>query len=449
MISYTIQPLYPEAHLFQVELTVHLTSSKEQILFLPAWIPGSYMIRDFARNIVTIEAWQRSDKIPIEKLDKQTWICPAEKGELTIAYQVYAWDLSVRSAYLDTTRAFFNGTSVFLKVLGKESEPCEVNILPPPGERYRHWKVATTLPRHDSSYYAFGKYHAENYDELIDHPVEIGDIVYSSFEVAGIPHDVVISGRHSTDITRLCNDLKPICEQHSAMFNGLPHIERFLFIVFAVGDGYGGLEHRSSAALICKRDDLPMLSCSDMTEGYRQFLGLCSHEYFHLWNVKRIKPEVFKNPDLSKEVYTTTLWAFEGITSYYDDLALVRSGRVTTESYLELLARQITREKRGSGRSKQTLSESSFDAWIKFYKQDENAPNSMISYYNKGALVALALDLTIRRGTGGEKTLDDVMRYLWQRFGVTSIGVQEDDVEIAATKISGLALGDFFDRLIS
>jgi predicted metalloprotease with PDZ domain len=225
-------------------------------------------------------------------------------------------------------------------------------------------------------------------------------------------------------------------------------MERYLFQVMAVGDGYGGLEHRSSTSLLCKRGDLPQPGVEEITKEYLQFLGLCSHEYFHLWNVKRIRPEVFKSADLSREAYSKLLWAFEGITSYYDDLTLVRSGLIDAESYLELLAKNITRVIRRSGRLKQTVEESSFDAWTKFYKQDENAPNSIVSYYAKGALIALALDLTIRRDSKGKQSLDDLMRALWQRHGKADVGVSESGIEELAAKVTGMDLRLFFDQAL-
>jgi len=258
---------------------------------------------------------------------------------------------------------------------------------------------------------------------------------------------MAISGRHRTDAERLKPDLARICETHATLFGELP-IDRYLFLTMATGDGYGGLEHRFSSSLLCSRDELPALGMDKPTEGYRRFLGLCSHEYFHLWNVKRIRPQVFMDGDLSRELHTRLLWAFEGITSYYDDLALVRSGCIEEESYLELLAQTITRVMRTPGRLVQTVTESSFDAWTKFYKQDENAPNAVVSYYAKGAVIALALDLTIRRDTGGAKSLDDLMRALWQHYGKPSIGVPEHGVETLASEVTGLDLGDFFEQAL-
>ncbi len=404
------------------------------------------MIRDFARNIVTLDAGCNGEEIATVKQDKQTWLCAPCDGELVVIYRVYAWDLSVRSAHLDESHGYFNGTSVFLKVMGQEDEPCEVDIVSPTGVAYKEWRVATTLSRKDAEHLAFGLYQAGNYDELIDHPVEMGNFTHAAFDVQGTPHEIAITGRHDCDIERLCQDLKLICQTHVDMFGELPQMERYLFQVMAVGDGYGGLEHRSSTSLLCKRTDLPQLGVDEVSKEYRQFLGLCSHEYFHLWNVKRIRPQVFKEADLTREAYSGLLWFFEGITSYYDDLALVRSGVIDAEGYLDLLAQTITRVVRGSGRLKQTVEESSFDAWTKFYKQDENAPNSIVSYYTKGALIALALDLTIRRDTNGEKSLDDLMRAVWYKHGKPDIGVGEADIEALASEVSGLDLTTFFDQ---
>ena len=448
MIQYQIQPIAPEAHIFGVELTISDPDPSGQQLTLPAWIPGSYMIRDFARNIVTLEASCKGEAVLIEKLDKQTWQCAPCSGELLVRYQVYAWDLSVRSAHLDCTHGYFNGTSVFLKVVGQEQQSCAVELLPPEGDDYAEWRVATTLTRKQARHLGFGSYQANDYDELIDHPVEMGCFTHATFDVAGTPHEIAITGRHNCDMERLCRDLKQICQTQVEMFGDLPQMERYLFQVMAVDDGYGGLEHRSSTSLLCKRSDLPQSGVEEVTEGYRQFLGLCSHEYFHLWNIKRIRPEAFKNSDLTSEAYSRLLWFFEGVTSYYDDMALVRSKVIDAESYLDLLGKTITRVMRGSGRLKQTVEESSFDAWTKFYKQDENAPNSIVSYYTKGALIALALDLTIRRDTSGERSLDDLMRALWNKRGKPDIGVSEEDVELLASEVSGLDLSHFFDQAL-
>ncbi len=448
MIRYHIQPISPEAHLFHVRLQIAEPDAKGQRLTLPAWIPGSYMIRDFARHIVMLKASSQGHPVDSWKVDKQSWQCAPCPGALQIDYQVYAWDLSVRGAHLDTTHGYFNGTSLLLRVVGQEERPCQLEIRPPAGVDYADWRVATTLPPTTAPSFGFGGYRADNYDALIDHPVEMGRFLHARFEAAAVPHELIITGRHRADMQRLCADLKRICEHHIAFFGELPAMERYQFQILAVGEGYGGLEHRSSCSLICKRDDLPRREEEGISEGYRQFLGLCSHEYFHLWHVKRIRPQQLKQADLSQEVHTRLLWAFEGITSYYDELALVRSGLIEVDSYLELLAQTITRVMRCSGRHKQSLADSSFDAWTKFYKQDENASNALVSYYTKGALVALALDLTIRQRTRGERSLDDLMRALWVHYGKPDIGIPEDGVERLAEQVTGLDLKPFFDRAL-
>lgn len=406
------------------------------------------MIRDFARNVVSIKAESAGHSIEITKVDTNTWQCEPCSGPLTVAYQVYAWDLSVRAAHLDTTHAFFNGTSVFLLVHGQEDKPCQVEILPPSGDAYTQWRVATAMQTAGAKLYGFGLYQAGNYDELVDHPVEIGDFTLANFEAGGIPHDIVITGRHRTDLSRLCHDLQTICNSHIHLFGELPDIKRYVFLIMAVGQGYGGLEHRSSTSLLCSRNDLPLPGIEKVTEEYRTFLGLCSHEYFHTWNVKQIKPAAFVPYDLLHENHTRQLWAFEGITSYYDDLALVRSGIIEPDSYLELLGQVITRVWRGQGRFKQSVAESSFDTWTKFYKQDESAPNNIVSYYTKGSLIALALDLTIRLATQNKYSLDDLMRRLWQQFGKTDQGVTEKEIEALARNLVGQDLSDFFNRYL-
>ncbi len=447
-IHYRVLPADPAGHLFHVELTVQQPSAGGQIFSLPAWIPGSYMIRDFAKNIVTISAESNSQTVALNKLDKQTWQAAPCSGTLTLHYSVYAWDLSVRSAHFDQSHAYFNGTSLFLRVHAQDEIPCSVELLRPEGDEYQSWRVATTLPLNGAQGYGFGGYQATDYDELIDHPVEMADFTLIEFEARGIPHAMAISGKHYADCDRIAADLKKICEYEIELFGELPEMERYLFMVMAVGTGYGGLEHRSSTSLLCSRDDLPQRDEEKMSDGYRSFLGLCSHEYFHTWNVKRIKPVDYLPYNLQQETHTPLLWFFEGVTSYYDDLTLYRSGCIDKESYLELLGQQITRLIRTPGREKQTVSESSFDTWTKLYKADENAPNAIISYYNKGALIALCLDLTIRKESHNKMSLDDVMRSLWQQHGKPLIGVTSDGLEQLIEQSSGIDLKYFFKRAL-
>ncbi|SOZ99047.1 putative Peptidase M61, glycyl monoaminopeptidase [Cupriavidus taiwanensis] len=468
-IRYAIAPLQPEAHLFAVTVTVSEPDPAGQCFSLPAWIPGSYMIRDFARNIVRIRADAGGREVALAKLDKQRWqaapVTLAE-GPLTLSYEVYAWDLSVRAAHLDTTHGFFNGSSVFLCVEGQAERTCTVDIHAPAGEAYRDWRVATAMReapgRDGAKRYGFGRYQVADYDELVDHPVEMGTFQLASFRACGAQHDVVFTGRvPQLDLERVCRDLKRICETQIRLFEPrtaqapfLDSNRRYVFMTMVTSDGYGGLEHRASTALICSRNDLPVRGNSETSEGYRTFLGLCSHEYFHTWHVKRIKPAAFVPYRLAQETYTPLLWLFEGFTSYYDDLVLVRSGCVTEAQYVEMLAKTWNGVLRGNGRTKQSVAESSFDAWTKYYRQDENAPNAIVSYYTKGALVALALDLTIRDKTRGRRSLDDVMRALWRGYGrgfyapdAVQRGVTEAEVHALFDDVTGLRLGPLLRAL--
>jgi len=459
-IHYTIIPIDLAAHLFQVTLHVEQPDPEGQIFILPAWIPGSYMVREFARHIVQIDASGNGKKITLTKSDKHSWQAAAVSGALTLQYQVYAWDLSVRGAHLDQTHGFYNGTSVFLRVVGQEMARHIVDIQKPIDPACKRWRVATSLPLLKAKLYGFGSYVAENYDALIDHPVEMGAFALASFTAHGVPHDFVVTGHvPNLDLDRIVHDLKKICATQISFFEPKTKrapMDRYVFLTMAVGDGYGGLEHRSSTALMCNRTDLPVKGNSGNTEtseAYTNFLGLCSHEYFHTWNVKRIKPAPFAQYDLQQENYTSLLWLFEGFTSYYDDLMLLRSGIINETTYLSLVSKTINSVLRGAGRLKQSLAESSFDAWTKYYRQDENSPNAIVSYYTKGSLLALALDLTIRRETAGKKSLDDLMRALWIKFGRDFYtgdqkGVTEEQVEAMTEQLCGIKMKPFFDRYV-
>ncbi len=471
--------------MFEVTLTVTDPAADGQRFMLPAWIPGSYMIREFARHIVSIHAQSGGRSVACRKIDKATWQCDpitAEAGgsggkelagaPLVLTYEIYAWDLSVRAAHLDASHGFFNGTSLFLMPLGRESSPCEIDIAPPEGAQYAGWRIATSLrqtpaPERLADQNAvesragasvsspgpktFGRFLAADYDELIDHPVEMGTFSHTSFDIGGVVHHIAITGRHRADLTRLRDDLAKICAWQIRLFEpqtAAAPMPEYWFLIMAVGEGYGGLEHRASTALICSRDDLPSVLEKKMSVAYRRFLGLASHEYFHAWNVKRIKPEVFVPYDLARENYTRQLWFFEGFTSYYDDLALVRTGLIDSLAYLEMIAENIGRVTAQAGRLKQSVADSSFDAWVKYYRQDENSPNAIVSYYQKGAMVALALDLTIRQLTQGGRSLDDVMRALWVTYGKSGQGVPEGGVQRVAEETAGCTLGAFFAHAV-
>ena len=458
-IEYSIIPDDLSAHLFAVTVTVAAPDADGQVFALPAWIPGSYMIREFSRHIVEIRAEAAGQVLALTKLNKDTWKAAPCKGKLRLHYVVYAWDLSVRAAHLDQTHGFFNGSSVFLRVVGQENLPHTVDIRRPKDATCKSWRVATSLPPLKAQRHAFGSYMAADYDELIDHPVEMGNFALASFKAHGVLHEIAVTGVvPNPDLQRLCADLKKVCEAQIALFEPdtlRAPVKRYLFLVMAVGDGYGGLEHRASTALLCSRNDLPIAGKPEMSDGYRTFLGLCSHEYFHAWLVKRIKPAAFAPYDLQSENYTPLLWLFEGFTSYYDDLMLVRSGVFNVADYLKRIERIAGNVLRGSGRKKQSVADASFDAWIKYYRQDENSPNAQVNYYTKGALVALALDLTMREQSKGKISLDDVMRALWQRTGrdfytagSAQRGITEAEAEALIEEVSGLKLKRFFDRFV-
>ena len=419
-LRYTIVPADPHAHLFEVTLQIGEPDPHGQRLALPAWIPGSYMIREFARHVVKIDAHCGEHAMRLTKLDKHTWLAPRCDGPLRVRCMIYAWELSVRAAHLDATHAFFNGTSLFLRVSGHEHAPCELEIRPPAGDGCGDWRVATAMRAVQTDARGFGLYAAADYDELVDHPVEIGQWTGARFRAGGAEHEIALTGRHDADLDRLATDLRRICVAQARLFEPRARrapVDRYVFLLTVTADGFGGLEHRASTALLAPRAGLPWPGMRGVGDDYRRLLGLASHEYFHTWHVKRIRPAALARHDYGVEQYTRLLWVFEGFTSYYDDLMLVRSGVIDAPAYLRALAETMGTVLRAPGRLVQSVADSSFDAWIKYYRQDENSPNAVVSYYAKGALVALALDLSIRQRTGGERSLDDVMRLMWQRHG--------------------------------
>lgn len=438
-MHYLIEALDLNAHLFRVTLKLP-ASKKPRLLKLPVWIPGSYLIREFSRHIVRISAREGRQSLAIEQVKKNAWLLSACAKSCEVVYEVYAFDQSVRTAWLDADRGFFNGSSVFLYMDETRHQAHSVSIAKPQDARCKAWQVSTTLTlarntkplARNTKPLAFGDYSASNYDELIDKPVTLGELQRYSFKACGTPHEIVVTGAGAFDAKRLCADVQRICEAQIKLFDpaqGKAPFERYVFMLHASGDGYGGLEHRDSTALIAKRADLPQPSqanTSDMSEGYITLLGLFSHEYFHAWNVKRIKPARFEPYDLEQENMTRLLWLFEGFTSYYDDLMLHRAGLINEAQYLKLLSKTLTSVMSNPGRLVESVADASFNAWIKYYRADENSPNSTISYYQKGALVALALDALIRTQSKAAHTLDDVMRHLYARYLKGEAGVTED-----------------------
>ena len=440
MIIYQIGLPEPQTHTFHVTLTIPAPHA-EQRVSLPVWIPGSYLVREFARHLSGLQAQQRGKPVPLEQIDKASWRVRCKPGAaLTLSYRVYAFDTSVRAAFLDAQRGFFNGTSVFLRAEGFEQtlHRLELPVLP------KGWQVATSLAALNVDAVGCGAYGAADYDELVDHPVELGTFWRGQFEVRGAEHEFVVAGAWPDfDGERLLADTQRICEAQIAFWHGaagVPPMAHYVFLLNAVDDGHGGLEHRASTALIAPRRDLPQRGKAEMSDGYVSLLGLISHEYFHTWNVKRLRPAEFARYDYTRENYTELLWFFEGFTSYYDDLFLRRAGLIDAERYLRLLAKTVTGVLATPGRQVQSVAQASFDAWVKYYRADENTPNATISYYTKGALVALALDLSLRseaaeakaEGVANKKTrhatLDEVMRRLWE----ASAGGPISEANIAA-----------------
>ncbi|MEQ1091858.1 PDZ domain-containing protein [Acinetobacter pittii] len=418
MLHYQIEFDDYKQHL--VHVTIRFLANPNQELWLPTWIPGSYLIREFSKHIESVKAYDEAGRLlDIKKTSKNRWrLFNTDHELMTIEYDVYAYDLSVRGAYVDQTRLYINPACVCLALEGQEQSACEVEVFLP--DELKHFQLATGLA---SKSLVKGRFtlKADHYDQLIDSPFELADQTRFSFETNGIGHEFVISGSHNTNIDRLKADIERICAAEINMFGSAP-FKNYTFMTMATGNSYGGLEHCNSTSLITPRDDLPKLNePTEPSKDYQRFLGLCSHEYFHSWLVKFIRPENFANYNLHQEGYTSLLWIFEGFTSYYDDLILLRSGVISQKSYLDLLKAQIDRYLQNPGRFVQTVAESSFDAWIKFYRQDENSNNAGTSYYNKGALVALCLDLGLRlRGS----SLDALMRRLYEN---TQNGMQVNE----------------------
>ncbi|MFB2579371.1 M61 family metallopeptidase [Acinetobacter sp. c2-A9] len=442
MIHYQIEFDDYRQHLIHV--TVRFVAEPEQQLWLPTWIPGSYLIREFARHIEQVQAFDEAGRrLDIQKRDKNTWQLFNQDHELiSIDYQVYAYDLSVRGSYVDQNRLYVNPSAVCLGLKGQEHKPYEVELFLP--NELKHFTYAGALAAKSIVSGRFN-FKAENYQQLIDSPFELAVQQRFDFLVNDIPHQWVVSGSQQSDLNRLKQDLIKICQAEIDLFGSAP-FNNYTFMTMATANAYGGLEHCNSTSLICPRDDLPRLDEKERPrEDYQRYLGLCSHEYFHSWLVKYIKPSNYVDLNLNGETYTKLLWVFEGFTSYYDDLILLRSGVVNRDEYLKLLTQQINRYLQTPGRKVQSVAESSFDTWIKFYRADENTNNAGISYYNKGALVALCLDLSLRSHGA---SLDQVMRELYQN---AQQGIQVNDRTIGeiCQKVTGQDWRERIDYLVN
>lgn len=410
MINYTID--FSEFNRHTAHISLEFVATKNMsILWLPTWIAGSYLIREFAKNIANVIYYENNTPIRAKKLSKNSWQIPAKIGQkVRVEYTVYCFDLSCRTAYIDNERIFGNFSSLLLLTDKADNlPPCTIDLVVPntffDNKDPVHFVVGLPFSTHKTGnhtcYRLCGTRHkALNGFEMMDFPFEIGEQstfdFYTHLNDNNTLHRFFVSGVHRYDSQRLKADLTKICQAYTDWLGWQP-FEDYTFLTHATKNEYGGLEHINSTALITPRDDLPYNETDEPSDGYKRFLGLCSHEYFHAWWVKSVRPDVMMTSDLQHEAYTPLLWVFEGFTSYIDDLMLYKAGVIGQDSYLQSLAEQLTRLSNNKGRAYQTVAESSFDAWIKLYRPDENSINSTTSYYNKGAIVALGLDLLLIR----------------------------------------------------
>lgn len=430
-VSYRVSMPDPHSHLFEVEADFPPPPEHDLVVCLPVWTPGSYLVREYARHVQDFEATDGAGtRLAVTRLDKRSFLIAAKGLPVRCRYRVYANDLTVRTSHLDGTHGYFNGATLFFYSEHTRLDPHRLEISAPPG-----WRVTTTLRQQSD-----GAFLAADYDELVDSPVEVGPREPMRFVAAGTPHDLVVWGEVQLDEKRLVAELTRIIETEAALFGGLPD-ERYVFFLYGTDKGRGGLEHKASTALLFPRAGLAT------PRGWEDFLTLCAHEYFHRWNVKRIKPKRFVPFDYGQENYTQLLWYFEGGTSYYDTLLTRRAGCMSAGRYLTRLGETLSAMESTPGRHLMSLAEASMVAWTKHYRPDENTPNTAISYYVKGEVVCALADLTIRRATDSRRSLDDVLRLLWNRYGDES-GVPENGVEATMSEVAGVDLAPFFDRAV-
>ncbi|PZR16613.1 MAG: peptidase M61 [Archangium gephyra] len=428
-VRYRVSMSRPHSHLFEVEATFP-AQNEELIVSLPVWTPGSYLVREYSRHVQEFNVVDDAGKpVPFKRVDKRSYvILPAGKS-VRCQYKVYANELTVRTSHLDGTHGYFNGATLFFYSEKLRNRPHHVTVDAPAG-----WKTTVALDHEN------GAFVASDYDELVDSPFEVGTHTPITFTAAGVPHEVVMWGDPQLDEKKLVSDLTRIIETEAALFGGLP-MKRYVFFIYGTDKGRGGLEHKASTALLYPRNGFAS------ARGWEDFLTLCAHEYFHLWNVKRVKPKALVPFDYAQENYTELLWFFEGGTSYYDNLITRRAGLMSAQRYLTRFGESLTLLHTTPGRKVLPLVESSLVSWIKHYRPDENSPNTAISYYLKGEIVCALLDLHIRKATNDQKSLDDLLRVLWAKYGNES-GVPENGIEAAAEELGGQGLRDFFQHAL-
>ena len=433
-LSYQVAMSQPASHLFEVTLQVNNWHSATLDLKMPVWTPGSYLVREYARHLQDFSATSGSEALSSQKLGKNYWQVKTEGvSKVKVSYRIYANELTVRTNHLDSTHGYFNGAALFLFVPGLEQQPIEVKIVPPQAD----WHVTTTLPKVEGN----NTFVAKDFDTLVDTPVEIGTQQVYDFEVLGKPHSLAIWNQGNADPEQIIADTIKVIEVEAEMFGGLPY-EQYLFLLHLSGSGYGGLEHKDCCTL-----NYPRFGFRDR-EKYERFMQLVAHEFFHLWNVKRIRPKVLERFNYEAESYTTSLWFCEGTTSYYDMLIPLRAGIYDRKTCLKNLSKDLTKYLNTIGRTVQPLGESSYDAWIKLYRRDAYSDNNQISYYLKGQFVSLLIDLLIRAKHHNKRSLDDVMRLMWERFGQKEVGFSETDLRNTIAEVAEDNLDDFFVRYI-
>lgn len=436
-LHYQVEMPEPEAHLFEVTLQIrnwHPELAEAPLdIKMPVWTPGSYLVREYARHVQNLRAIDATGA-PLDcwKVSKNHWqIDPRGRTELTLRYQVYANELTVRTNHLDSTHGYFNGAALFFYVPEYEKQPITITIVTP----NPNWQVFTPLPPVAE---ASNTFQAEDFDTLVDSPFEIGEHQLYHFNVLGKPHSLAVWGQGNLEADRVIADMQRIIEVEAKLFGGLPY-DRYLFLLHLAGQGFGGLEHKFSCSLIYQRFGFRI------KDRYDRFMQLVAHEFFHLWNVKRIRPKALEVFDYDNENYTPSLWFSEGTTSFYDLIIPYRAKIYSIGTYLNALSREISRYMSTPGRRVQPLSESSFDAWIKLYRPDANSSNSQISYYLKGEMVSLLLDLLIRARHDNRRSLDDVMRQMWEQYGKEEIGFTPQDLEAVVESVAGTDLTEFFN----
>ena len=433
-ILYQVAMPQPQSHLFEVTLQVKGWRSPFLDLKMPVWTPGSYLVREYARHVqdfaVEGRAWQ--------KIAKNHWqIETANLSEITLQYRVFANDLTVRTNHLDATHGYFNGAALFFYLPGFENNPIHITVVSPQPD----WQVTTPLPAVAGQAGQAYTFVANDFDTLVDSPFEIGRHQLYNFEVLGKPHQLAVWGQGNVEPDRLIADTQKVIEVEAELFSGLPY-DSYLFLLHLSAQGYGGLEHKDSCTL-----NYPRLGFR-AEDRYQRFMQLVAHEFFHLWNVKRIRPQALEVFDYEGENYTPSLWFSEGTTSYYDLTIPLRAGIYGAKGFLQGLSKEITRFLTTPGRKVQPLSESSFDAWIKLYRRDANSDNNQMSYYLKGEMVSLLLDLLIRSRHSNGRSLDDVMRQMWQQFGISETGFTPEQLEAVITSVAEVDLTDFFQRFL-